>query len=48
VQKAKERLLWLKANKAIVVAEYPKIVEGAGYWKWDIHFKEKSGKVGFA
>jgi tetratricopeptide (TPR) repeat protein len=53
VQQAKERLKWLKENKAIVEIEYPKIVqttqklENKEYWEWDTLFKEKSGKVGF-
>ena len=56
VQKARDRIVWLKANKAIVEVVYPKVLEqrtspysnvSSPFWGWDTVFKEKSGKVGF-
>ncbi len=45
--KAQERLAFLRANRAVVEAEYPKLVEGDGYWKWVVRFRETSGRIGF-
>ena len=45
--KARERLEWLKKQKAVVEIDYPKMVEGDDYFKWQIVFKEKGGKIGY-
>lgn len=46
----------MKANKAVVEIEYPKVLEqrnspysnvSSPFWGWDTIFKEKSGKMGF-
>lgn len=47
VEKARERLAWLRDNPAVVEIDYPRVVEGSGYWRWETRFKEKSGKTGF-
>jgi hypothetical protein len=56
VQKARDRIAYLKANKAIVEIEYPKVLEqrkspywnvSSPFWSWDTVFREKGGKVGF-
>jgi len=56
VPKAKERIEWLKANKAVVEIDYPGELEqtsspysnvSSPFWAWDTVFKETGGKVGF-
>lgn len=56
VQKAMERIAWLKANKAVVEVDYPKEVEAttspyrnveSPFWPLTITFKEKGGKTGY-
>ncbi len=53
---AKERLAWLKSQKAIVEVEYPRELEqkpspkhsdSRPFWGWDIVFKEKGGQIGY-
>ena len=46
VQKAKDRIAWLKNNKATAEIEFPEEVKGPR-WEWTTIFKEKSGKIGF-
>ncbi|MEI8190251.1 MAG: hypothetical protein WCI75_11100 [candidate division NC10 bacterium] len=46
-EEVRQRLAWLKDNPAQVEIEFPRIVEGSGYWSWITAFKEKSGKSGF-
>lgn len=56
VQKARERIAWLKANKAVVEVDSPKELEETAspysnvsrpFWGWNTVFKETGGKVGF-
>jgi hypothetical protein len=56
VQKARDRIVWLKANKAVVEVNYPTELEETAspysnvsrpFWGWDTVFKEIGGKVGF-
>lgn len=47
VKEAKARLDFLKANRAVVVAEFPKVVYSSSRWSWVTVFKETGGKVGF-
>ncbi|MEW6441603.1 MAG: hypothetical protein AB1640_11775 [bacterium] len=54
VQKATDRLEYLKANKAIVEIQFPKVVEQGNRldsnvpnWGWTTVFKEKGGKVAY-
>ena len=48
VQKAKDRIAWLKENKAIVEIDYPKVIERTGdRWSWTTKFKETGGKTGY-
>ncbi len=56
VGKVKERLAFLKANKAVVEVDYPKTLEQkpksasndlTPLWEWKTTFKETSGKMGF-
>jgi hypothetical protein len=56
VQKARDRVAWLKANKTEVVMDYQRTVEetaspygnvGRPFWPIDTVFKETSGKIGF-
>ncbi len=53
---AKERIAWLKANRAVMQVEYPQVLEqtvspysnvGSPFWGWDTVFKETSGNMGF-
>lgn len=56
VEKARERIAWLKANVAVVEVNFPSEVEETEspyhkwrhpYWGWETVFKETGGKVGF-
>jgi len=56
VIKAKERLEWLRSNKAVVQLDYPKNIEqkespyynvDSPFWDLDIVFKELGGKIGY-
>lgn len=56
IEKAKERIAWLKANKAVIELDYAKELEESAspysnverpFWEWNTVFKETGGKVGF-
>lgn len=55
-EKAKERISWLKSQRAIMEVEYSAELESTSspyynvaspYWEWNIVFKEKGGKIGY-
>jgi len=56
IDAAKEKCDWLRTNKAVVVADYPKSINGGSspyynvsspFFKWYVTFKETGGKVGY-
>ncbi len=56
VEKAKERIDWLRSQRAVFVVEFPKEVEqrespyinvSSPFWGWDTVFKEVGGKIGY-
>jgi len=48
-RKVKERITWLRAHKAVVVIDYPRVVErdSSGKWSWDVVFKETGNMIGY-
>lgn len=44
--RARERLEWQRANRAVVEVEYPKEVRRGNGWNWGTVFRETGGKAG--